>query len=1114
MSYTPQKSSFRNITASLLGLLMAMGLSVQACDDRPSPARLGDGTGFSPNVCEDKDGDSFGFGCRLGSDCDDNDAAVTNQCVCADRQAPGCDCSVPGEQLACGTVHNRLDDRVVCGEGVMSCDGSTWGECMINNAVTLKSIARPAIRTLALGGVSPCEANPCDPGCRSFDDTPDDLELGPDAGVVATPDGVTLPGGGTVIVPGIGGSGFNCTNSSYPADSGCAHHICRVGAALDQYCDGDAPYTAPLTIFNDTFSTSLGWTTGANWAIGATSGSSGHASGYSDPGSDTTPGGDNRIAGTVLGGNIGGSVTLFSEGFSNLNNWIETGEGDWTTESRGTSSGYAAGGSGNPVAHSDNCDSSCTITLEDALDLSSYASASLSFQWYLDSDLDAGEYLRAQVHNGSTWTEIFNKSAEADDDGSWHSETINLASYLVNGFRVRFITSQSETNEAVEVDDVTVTGLPATTTSYLTSPVFNTAASSGPVTLSFRRWLNLNANFVGKVEIYNGSSWVALYTSSGTVSENSWKTETYDITAYKSANTRLRFSYTGASNNRVSGWNIDDVSVVGTQLVPGTSLCVSKVCAARPECCTDSWTVDCVGLLDDVCQVECAIDSENGNACIACFNDPTLTVDIDGDGASPATGDCRECDPTIGPGAYDLPGNNIDENCDGTPDNEIVICDSTLAADSTSAIDFAKAMGLCKTATANSWGLISASFVRANGSTECTNTLQRRIMSTFGPGNSPTRGSKMAAFSSGTARASAESGYIKPYDDGYVANTSSTPMYTVPAASGCSAGTAGKDSCGLKVVIRAPTNAHSFGYNFNFFTSEYPEYVCTTYNDAYVAYYEGSLNTAANKNISFDSAGNPVSVNNGLFTVPGGWPPLATGTHPKLNGTGYDGVCVNKNYPGNVYNNNSICGGSTDWLQTTAPVAPGEEIELVFNIWDTGDNKWDSTVLLDNFTWSTESAKIETGVYAPGIPDEEVPATYNAGWFTRDYDMTGVCASGLAPLWSLWSWDATTPSDSRIEFFVQTAETAAGLATAPRDPLLFTNPPGPAAFAGAPAVAEATSPDTQSGLAVVYEALRAQNRVLHYNHLRISAHIVPSNDLIQAPVLQSWNLQSSCQALQ
>ena len=49
--------------------------------------------------------------------------------------------------------------------------------------------------------------------------------------------------------------------------------------------------------------------------------------------------------------------------------------------------------------------------------------------------------------------------------------------------------------------------------------------------LSFRRWLNLNADFVGKVEVYNGSTWTALYTSSGAVSDSSWQSMSYDITA-------------------------------------------------------------------------------------------------------------------------------------------------------------------------------------------------------------------------------------------------------------------------------------------------------------------------------------------------------------------------------------------------------------------------------------------------------------------------------------------------------------------------------------------------------------------------------------------------------
>ena len=120
------------------------------------------------------------------------------------------------------------------------------------------------------------------------------------------------------------------------------------------------------------------------------------------------------------------------------------------------------------------------------------------------------------------------------------------------------------------------------------------------------------------------------------------------------------------------------------------------------------------------------------------------------------------------------------------------------------------------------------------------------------------------------------------------------------------------DSVDLKARIRVPTNAHSFSYRFNFFSSEYPEWVCTAYNDGFVALLKtGYLpaNPAANSgNISFDSANNPVSVNIGFFTITSG---------PKLTGTGMDGICDGK-----------ICGGSTDWLQTTAPVVPGETINL------------------------------------------------------------------------------------------------------------------------------------------------------------------------------------------
>ncbi|MFQ5440261.1 MAG: polysaccharide deacetylase family protein [Nitrosopumilaceae archaeon] len=150
---------------------------------------------------------------------------------------------------------------------------------------------------------------------------------------------------------------------------------------------------------------------------------------------------------------------LFSDDFeSGFAKWTESGEGDWNIES--PSEIQVPGHSSNLVAHSDNCDSSCTITMKNSIDLSSYSSATLSFWRFVDNALDNGEYLKVELYDGSQWNTIYNWTHGSGDDNSWHKETVNLDSYLdVNDFNVRFVTHESRSFEDAEIDDVVIIGL-------------------------------------------------------------------------------------------------------------------------------------------------------------------------------------------------------------------------------------------------------------------------------------------------------------------------------------------------------------------------------------------------------------------------------------------------------------------------------------------------------------------------------------------------------------------------------------------------------------------------------------------------------------------------------
>lgn len=314
-------------------------------------------------------------------------------------------------------------------------------------------------------------------------------------------------------------------------------------------------------------------------------------------------------------------------------------------------------------------------------------------------------------------------------------------------------------------------------------------------------------------------------------------------------------------------------------------------------------------------------------------------------------------------------------------------CDVGLASNSSNPLDYAKAMDLCETTTeeGTNSGVISAALTLASG-TGTPAIASRAIRTSFGNNNFPRAGTSFVVLSTGAAAAP---GQVNPsytaFQPGLNTGTSSAAPAdwlaanngTFPNAPGCPApagGTTVWNPVMLTLKMRVPTYAHSFKLSAKFFSSEFPEWVCSPYNDFFVALldsaYNGTPANPADKNLAvyitpnsnrYPLGVNLASGNTGLFNdcvngstgcEPGGVAgtiSTCSGTSG-LAGTGFDLAASGK------CNANSLVGGATAWLSIRGNVVPGEIITLRFAIWDTSDGTFDSLVLLDNFAWSAETA--------------------------------------------------------------------------------------------------------------------------------------------------------------
>jgi YD repeat-containing protein len=132
--------------------------------------------------------------------------------------------------------------------------------------------------------------------------------------------------------------------------------------------------------------------------------------------------------------------------------WTESTEFDWQTEVEALVN-VPGSTVTNKVMHADDCDNLCVITTTNSINLTGASSAQLTFWRFTGVALESNEYLKIQLFNGTQWIEV---ASWGPSGNTWHSEALNITSYIGPNFKVRLMAKMDSNGEYVEIDDIKV----------------------------------------------------------------------------------------------------------------------------------------------------------------------------------------------------------------------------------------------------------------------------------------------------------------------------------------------------------------------------------------------------------------------------------------------------------------------------------------------------------------------------------------------------------------------------------------------------------------------------------------------------------------------------------
>jgi hypothetical protein len=137
-----------------------------------------------------------------------------------------------------------------------------------------------------------------------------------------------------------------------------------------------------------------------------------------------------------------------------------------------------------------------------------------------------------------------------------------------------------------------------------------------------------------------------------------------------------------------------------------------------------------------------------------------------------------------------------------------------------------------------------------------------------------------------------------------------------------------RDTTIMRLTVNVPKSATCLSFRFRFLSNEYPTWVGSQYNDAFIAELDHSTWTS--------------TVANPAVSAPDDFAKTADGHLITINATGV-GKVSSKNATGTGYN------AATRLLRASHPVTHGRHF-LYLSIFDQGDRQYDSAVFVDGLT--------------------------------------------------------------------------------------------------------------------------------------------------------------------